>query len=296
MMTLGTVVENTTREEGFMKRALLVITLVLAASTVAAASLNVRPALADENLPVYLRDRGTGVATSMFGTYLEKGQLLIYPFFEYYKNSNEEYAPNELGDFESDVDYRGDYKAYEFLLFLGYGITEDFAVELEAGVIDATLKTDPNDPSGVPEEISESGISDVEGQLRWRLARETERRPEFFSFFEVVFPVQNDKHIIGTPDWEFKLGGALVKGFSWGTLTGRASVAYTAEENKVEFGEYALEYLALEGEEDEVDCIPELQWTFYQSRPRMTLILNSAFGLTSKAQDWAPEVGVQFLF
>ena len=290
-----------------MKRALLVITLVLAASTVAAASLNVRPALADENLPVYLRDRGTGVATSMFGTYLEKGQLLIYPFFEYYKNSNEEYAPNELGDFESDVDYRGDYKAYEFLLFLGYGITEDFAVELEAGVIDATLKTDPNDPSGVPEEISESGISDVEGQLRWRLARETERRPEFFSFFEVVFPVQNDKHIIGTPDWEFKLGGALVKGFSWGTLTGRASVAYTAEENKVEFGEYALEYLkrlspswraylALEGEEDEVDCIPELQWTFYQSRPRMTLILNSAFGLTSKAQDWAPEVGVQFLF
>jgi light-regulated signal transduction histidine kinase (bacteriophytochrome) len=30
MMTLGTVVENTTREEGFMKRALLVIALAIA--------------------------------------------------------------------------------------------------------------------------------------------------------------------------------------------------------------------------------------------------------------------------
>ena len=55
-------------------------------------------------------------------------------------------------------------------------------------------------------------------------------------------------------------------------------------------------YLAVEGEEDEVECIPELLWTFYRGSFDMTLVLNSAFGLTSKAQDWAPEVGVQFLF
>lgn len=33
-----------------------------------------------EELPRYLRDRGTGVATSMFGTFIEPGQFLFYPF------------------------------------------------------------------------------------------------------------------------------------------------------------------------------------------------------------------------
>ena len=39
---------------------------------------------APEKLPVYLRDRGRNVIpTSMFGTYVKPGELLIYPFFEY---------------------------------------------------------------------------------------------------------------------------------------------------------------------------------------------------------------------
>jgi len=37
-----------------------------------------------ENLPYYLKDRGEGVSSSMFGTYVKKGQLYIYPFNEYY--------------------------------------------------------------------------------------------------------------------------------------------------------------------------------------------------------------------
>ena len=45
----------------------------------------------------WLADRGTGVATSLFGTYVNKGQLLVYPFLEYYVNNDYEYKPEELG-------------------------------------------------------------------------------------------------------------------------------------------------------------------------------------------------------
>ena len=45
----------------------------------------------EKDLPVYLRDRGTGVSTSMFGTYIRQGELLFYPFFEYYLDKNMEY-------------------------------------------------------------------------------------------------------------------------------------------------------------------------------------------------------------
>lgn len=37
-------------------------------------------ALGAQELPLHLRDRGTGVATSQFGTYIRDGQLLVYPF------------------------------------------------------------------------------------------------------------------------------------------------------------------------------------------------------------------------
>ena len=30
--------------------------------------------------PMYLRDRGEGVATSMFGTYIRRGEWIVYPF------------------------------------------------------------------------------------------------------------------------------------------------------------------------------------------------------------------------
>ncbi len=257
----------------------------------------------ENDLPVYLRDRGTGIPTSQFGTYVRKGELLVYPFFEYYRDADFEYKPSDLG-FGFDENFRGKYRASEGLLFLAYGLTDWLAVELEAAVIDATLETSPDDPTGIPARIHESGLGDVEGQLRARWTRETERRPEVFSYFEAVAPLQKDKRLIGTSDWELKLGAGLIKGFSWGTITVRAAAEYSTEESKVDLGEYAVEYLkrlsphwriylGLEGSQDEVSLIPEAQWHVTDS---IFIRVNSGFGLTSKATDWAPEVGVVFAF
>lgn len=247
------------------------------------------------------RDRGTGIATSMFGTYIEPGQILFYPFVEYYHDNDAEYSPAELG-YGLDQDFRGEYRAIEGLIFLAYGVSDRLAVELEAAVISARQDRSPEDPTAMPQRLEESGLGDVEGQLRWRWQRETDGRPELFSYFETVFPVQKKKKLIGTQDWEFKLGGGLIRGFGWGTLTARLSVVY--DEGEAGTGEYALEYLkrlssllaiyaGVEGTEDEVELITETQWSLSRD---VTLKVNNAFGVTSKATGWAPEVGLMFRF
>jgi hypothetical protein len=256
----------------------------------------------EKSLPVYLQDRGTGVATSMFGTYIRPGELIIYPFFEYYLDNDMEYAPDEFG-YADPEDYRGKYRAFEGLIFIGYGLTDWLALEFEAAVITAKLEKSADDASEMPESIEESGLGDVEGQIRARWMTETERRPEGFSYFEIVAPLQ-DAPLIGTEDWEFKFGSGMAKGFSWGTMTLRTAVEYSMEESKFEVGEYAVEYLkrfspawlvytGVEGSEDEVELIAMLQWNITES---IALRLNNAFGITSKATDWAPEVGVMFSF
>jgi hypothetical protein len=243
------------------------------------------------------RDRGTGIATSMFGTYIDKGELLVYPFFEYYSDKNAEYKPAELG-YGLDRDFRGRFRAREGLLFFGYGISDRLAVEIEAAMITARQEKAADDPSAMPTVLEESGLGDVEGQLRWRWNRESDRKPELFNYFEVVAPLQKHKKLIGTSTWELKLGTGVTRGFSWGTTTVRAAVAY--DEGKVEPGEYAVEYLkrvssrlrvfaGIEGSDDEVELITETQWFL---RPNIMLKLNNAFGITSKAADWAPEIGV----
>lgn len=255
-------------------------------------------------LPRYLRDRGEGIPTSMSGTYVRRGEWLVYPFFEHYRDDDFEYKPEELG-YPGDVDYRGRYRANEGLLFLAHGLGESVAVELEAAVISASLETSAADLSGSPTRIEESGLGDIEGQLRWRYNRESERRPELFSYFEAVVPHSKNKVLIGTPGWELKLGSGVVKGFGFGTLTARLAVEYSeASSSHFDLGEYAVEYLrrlspafrvylGLEGTQDELSLIGELQWHF---GPRGFLKLNSGFGLTAKATDWAPEVGIVFVF
>ena len=52
-------------------------------------------------------------------------------------------------------------------------------------------------------------------------------------------------------------------------------------------------YVGVEGTADEVEAIGELQLFF---TPNVFLKLNNAFGVTSKAPDWAPEIGVVFSF
>jgi hypothetical protein len=247
------------------------------------------------------RDRGPGIPTSMFGTYIEQGEVLIYPFFEYYRDSDAEYSPDELG-YGLDEDFRGRYRASEALLFVGWGVSKRLALEFEIATISATQERSPDDPTAMPASITESGLGDVEGQVRWRWTEETNRAPELFSYFETVFPLQKSRQLIGTSDWEFKLGTGVVRGFSWGTATFRAAVEYDGEEGTMALGEYALEYLkrlssswrvlaAVEGSEDEIEGITELQWAL---RPNVVVKLNNAVGLTSKATDWAPEIGIMF--
>ena len=255
-------------------------------------------------LPAYLDDRGEGVATSMFGTYVSRGEWIVYPFFEYYRDDDFEYKPEELG-YPGEVDYLGRYRAREGLLFLAYGLRENLAIEVEAAVISASFEKAADDPSGVPSRIEESGLGDIEGQIRWRWQRENERRPELFSYFEAVIPHSKDEVLIGTPGWEFKLGTGLVKGFGWGTLTARVAIDYSeASSSHFDLGEYAVEYLkrlsprwriyvGLEGTQDELSLITEVQWHLGRNA---FIRLNNGLGLTAKATDWTPEVGVVFSF
>jgi hypothetical protein len=261
--------------------------------------------VAQENSgPLELSERGPGVSTSMFGTYIKESELLIYPFFEYYHDNDFEYKPSELG-YGLDRDYRGRYRASEGLLFLSYGFTSDLAVEFEAAVISATIEKSPSDLSGIPPKVEESGLGDVEGQIRWRFARETENTPEAFAFFETVFPLQKNKRIIGTSDWEFKLGFGLIREFTWGTMTIRTAGEFIRAERKFEAGEIAIEYLrqlstdwrivtSLEVNQlDEVALITEGQWGF---APHATLKFNIGWGLTTNEIDFAPEVGILMSF
>jgi len=254
--------------------------------------------------PDRLRDRGEGLPTSMFGTYVRRKELLLYPFFEYYRDSDFEYTPSELGA-TGEEDYRGRYRASEGLFFLAYGITDYLAVEFEAAVISASFDKSPADPSALPLRIEESGLGDIEGQIRWRWNRESDRRPEVFSYAEVVIPHQRGKVLIGTPGWELKYGMGLVRGFRWGTMTARAAVEYDeASSSHFDVGEYAVEYLrrispswrvyaGLEGTQDELSLIGEVQW---HVTPNIFVKINNGVGLTSRAADWAPEVGVVFSF
>jgi len=254
--------------------------------------------------PPLLEDRGEGIPTSQFGTYVEDHQLLLYAFYEYTKNDDAEYKPSELG-FAGDEDFLGKQTENEALIFLSYGFTDRLAIEFEAALWSSSeLQKAPDDPSAMPDRIEESGLGDVESQIRWLWTRETATHPMLYSFFEVVFPFQKDKLILGTQDWETALGFGAVRGFRWGTLNGRVAAKYDAEDGQVEMGEYAIEYLrrtsprwrwvaTLEGEDDEISLIGEAQWTI---SPHATLKMNCGFGVSKKAEDIAPEIGVLFSF
>jgi hypothetical protein len=244
------------------------------------------------------------VPTSLFGTYIEKGDRLFYIYYEYYYDKTDEYSPAEFG-FPDSNDYFGKSIENEFLIFFAYGLTEDIALEFEAAYFTTKhLHKDPDDPSAMPASVEESGLGDVESQVRWRFKDESESSPELFSFFEVVFPFQENDVIIGTQDWEFALGFGAIKGLSWGTLTGRLSLAWTTEDSDFEGGEYGIEYLkkiseswkvvaSIEGTEDEVELIGETQHALTSNA---TMKLNVAAGLTKKASDFAPEIGVIWRF
>src|SRR3989442_4565460 len=81
----------------------------------------------------YLADRGDGIHTSLFGTYVRRNELLVYLFYEYTRNRDAEYKPSELG-FGLDRDFRAKREDHEALIFAAYGITDSLAVEFESAV------------------------------------------------------------------------------------------------------------------------------------------------------------------
>lgn len=278
----------------------LIMTLALLAPLQTAHAEDPNPQAASS--PEYLSDRGPGIPTSLFGTYVRKKEWLVYAFYEYTKNSDFEYSPEDIG-LAGNQEFFGSLREHEHLVFLSYGLSDRVALELEGSLSTrTTLERPPADTSGGPARLEESGLGDVEAQVRWRWLGETARRPELFSFFEVGFPLQKDKVLIGIQDWESELGLGIIKGHRWGTLTGRLSVLYDRADGSLESGEFAVEYLkrvspvwrlvaAVEGESDEIELILEAQ---ARLNPHILLKLNSGFGVTSKAADIAPEVGVLF--
>jgi hypothetical protein len=251
------------------------------------------------------QDRGVGIPTSRFGTYVARGQLLVNPFFAYTTDHNREYQPAKLG-YGLVQDYRGRFRSVEGVLFVAYGVTDWLAVELEASRIRATFNKSPSDTATIPSTIEESGLGDVEGQLRMRVMREHGRRPEMFGFLEVTLPSQKNKVLIGNPDWDLRPGIGFVRGFAWGTMTTRVTVEYNQDDRLWDLGEFSIEYLkrlspswrvnlALEGGEtgamDEWDLVAGVQWRI---RDAFFLKFDNAVGLMSKSTDWAPELGVIF--
>lgn len=255
-------------------------------------------------LPPYLADRGPGIATSMFGEYVAAGEFVVYPFYEFTQANEFEYKPSEMG-FGVDQDFRGRFREKEANSFFAYGLTDRILIEFESAYFaSVTLRKSPTDPSTMPPVLKESGFGDTQAEIRYRVAHETFTRPEIFSYLEVDFPFQRHRRLLGTQGWEYKFGAGAIKGFSFGTLTLRVAGESTQEDSRIAFGEYALEYLkrfspkfrfytGVEGDQDEVEYIIEGQYWLARN---IHLKLNSAFGITSKAPDFAPEVGIFFSF
>ncbi|TMQ59374.1 MAG: hypothetical protein E6K76_04715 [Candidatus Eisenbacteria bacterium] len=271
-----------------------------------------KPSLADEGqLPRFLWDREGGVPSSMSGTYIRPRQLLVFPFYEHVSDHNQEYNPAKFG-FGRNEDFRGRYGSSSAQMFIAYGVTERLAVELEISYTRATLEKSSSDTTPMPSKIEESGLGDVEGQIRLRLAQESGRRPEVFGFLEITAPSQKNKLLIGNSDWDFRPGVGVVRGFSWGTMTVRTTLEYSKEQSalneprQLDIGETSVEYLkrlshawrlnlGFEGGEggapDEWELRSGLQWRMTRV---LLLKLDNSVGLSSKAPDWTPQIGLMF--
>jgi|SRR5262245_35205393 len=276
------------------RRCLVVLVLLAAFHPLRAAA---------DDLPAYLRDRGPGVRTSSFATFVEHKQLLIYPFYEYYYDNNIQYSPEEYGG-AGTQDFEGKYRGDEGILFLAYGITRNLEIEMEAAYLSASFEKDPADTYGTPQKVSDSGIGDIEGQITYRFLTETEKRPELYTFMEAVVPHDKTNPILGTEDWELKFGAGGFRGYGFGTVWASVSAEYiTASSTPWDLGEWELGwirrvnpqwrfYAGIEGQAtDEVALITEAQ---RKLAPYATLKMNLGIGITSNSTDFAPEVGVMF--
>lgn len=255
-----------------------------------------------------LADRPDGIPTSLLGTYIRPRELLVYPFFEYTRHNTFEYKPAELGVSGpgSQDEFKGKTVEREYLLFIGYAFNDSFAIEFESALhssLEFTRASD--DRTGTPDRFRESGLGDSEINLRWRYAKESARRPDITFFMKTVFPLQKDKKLLGSRDWEFEPGVVLTKSYSFGTLAARGAISYSRGDRKFDFAEWGFDYLkrldskwrvalSLEGHQvDEISLIGELQYAIARNA---LLKLNMGVGVTEKAPTIAPEIGILLRF
>src|SRR2546423_12568095 len=250
-------------------------------------------------------DRGAGIRTSMVETYVAPHQLLVYPFVAYTWDHNFEYQPASFG-YRLNEDLLGHYRSREAQLFVAYGIADWLAVEVEASHINARFDRSPSDTSGMPARTTESGVADVAGQVRFRLAREHGSRPEVFGSLEVLPPQHGNKALIGDAQWAVKSEIGVVRGLSWGTMTFRTTVEYNRGDTHWDLGETSLEYLrqvspawrllfAIEGGEggapDDWVLVSAGHWRI---APGLYLKFASGIGLFPKSTDWESQIGILF--
>jgi hypothetical protein len=256
-----------------------------------------------DSLPPHLRDRGLGVRTSEFQTFIQRHQLLLLPSFAYTRDHNREYNPLDWG-YGNQTDLRGTFRSSSAQLLLAYGVTDWLAVELEGSYVSARFTRSPLDTTATPAEIRESGLGDFAGQVRVRVARERGRRPEVWGSLEVIPANQKRKVLIGDNRTDVKGEIGLTRGFHFGTMSLKTTVEYNHGDHHWDLGETSLEYLrrlspswrillAIEGGEtgamDEWVFVTAAQWRIANG---CYLKLANGFGIASKSTDWEPQVGI----
>ncbi len=248
-------------------------------------------------------ERSSGIPTSQFGIFVSRGELLVFPFAAITRDHNREYQPAQLG-YGLSEDFRGHFRSTQAQLFVAYGVTDWLAIELEGARLSARLDKSPSDPSAVPARIEESGIGDIEGNVRIRFMMEGARRPQLYGFVELTPRTLAGKRLIGEQYWDAKPGVGLVRSFRWGTINARIAAEWNREAKSPDLGEVELEYLkrltprfginlALAGGEsgtnDEWTVVGGLRWKLTRW---VALKLDGTFGIMSKATDLETQAGV----
>lgn len=246
-----------------------------------------------------------GMATSENGVTVGPGELLVLATFEAVFDHNHEYQPAEFG-YGSPEDFEGRQRELTGLLFFALGVTPWLELELQGAYTDATLEKGPEDPTGMPARLAESGLADLEGELRLRALEEGPTWPEIFVFFNVIAPSQGDTSLIGDSEWDLKVGLGFVKAYVFGTFTFRTVFEWNREDLIIDLGESAIEYFrdvnpawrlyaGIEGGEggapDEWSLNLFAQWALSNA---FSLRFGTAVGITPKAADIEPNVGLLF--
>ena len=249
------------------------------------------------------RDRGPGVRTSEFQTYIQRGQFFVIPSASYVKDHNLEYSSLNW-DVGTQTDLIGSFHSSSGQLFLAYGVTEWLAFEVEASYLDAHFERSPQDTTSRP--INESGLGDFDVQARMRFVRERGSRPEIWGSLEFIPAANQDKVLIGDTPTDLKGEIGFTRGYQFGTMTFKTTIEYNHVDQHWDLGETSIEYLrrlstnwrlmaALEGGEtgapDEFVLVTSLQWR--ASRHAVVGLANS-FGFMEKSTDWEPQVGIRF--